>query len=91
MSLNGIKRRGIFGTRMNADGDRFRKIEQVKRFGGVLKSSTPKDTFGQKYFREEEKIDERDHTEALHKTRHAWHGVHYGNRPGDWLVRHHVK
>src|SRR5262249_40929060 len=39
-------------------------------------------------FREEEKIDERDHTEALHKTGHARDGVPCGNSSGGWLVRY---
>src|SRR5690348_5999265 len=62
--------------------DIFRKIEQVKKLASVLKSSTSKYTRS----REEEKIDERDHTEALHKAGHARHGVACGNGTRGCLV-----
>jgi hypothetical protein len=49
MTFRRGKRRGIFRII-------FSKIEQVKKLGGVLKSSSPKDTSVRtKVFREEEK------------------------------------
>src|SRR5688572_30605672 len=44
--------------------------------------------FGQIVILRRKQIDEKDHTEALHKTRHAHHGVPCGSRAGRWLVRY---
>jgi hypothetical protein len=73
----------------------FRKNEQVKDSQACSNPQRRKTRrqiaallMSDKVFREEEKIDERDHTEALHKTRHARHGVACGRDSRGGLVRH---